>query len=74
MDKSEVFRTNVRHAMDAKGVTITELATRIGTARPTMSRVLSGAEAVTLQRADRIATALGEKLEELLVEHATANV
>lgn len=68
MDKSEIFRTNVRNAMDAKSISITELARRIGTARPTMSRVLSGSEAVTLERADRIAHAVGERLESLLIE------
>ena len=68
MEKPDIFRTNVRLAMDAKGVSITELARRIGTDRANMSRILSGSEAVTIQRADRIANALDEKLEELLVE------
>lgn len=68
MEAPDVFRTNVRKIMDANGVTMTELAARVGTSRPGVSRILSGEDNVTLPRADRIAKALGCKLTDLLTE------
>lgn len=63
------FRANVRHVMDERGLTITELAERISTSRPGMSRILSGDDGVTLDRAERIAKALKIPLSELISEN-----
>ena len=66
---AEVFRANVRLLMSDRGITITELAERCGTSRPGLSRILSAKDGVTLDRADRIATALKIPLRELLSEN-----
>jgi len=71
---AETFRVSVRKSMDDKGVTIQKLADTIGTSRPSMSRILSGGENVSLERAVRIADALetcvSELLGEIILEHA----
>lgn len=66
-DAAEIFRTNVRNVMDERGLKIAELARAIGTARPSMSRILSGKERVTLDRAERIAHELRVELADLLL-------
>lgn len=65
---ADVFRHNVRLLMDDNGLTITALAEKIGTSRAGVSRILSGDDGVTLDRAERIATALGFPLASLLTE------
>ena len=63
------FRQNVRLLMDDRGLTITELAESVGTSRPGLSRILSGQDGVTLERAERIAKALKVRLSDLLEEN-----
>ena len=63
---TEIFRKNVREVLEAQDITITELAERVGTSRPAISFILSGVDGVGLDRADRIAKALGFALSELL--------
>lgn len=60
-----IFRANVRAILAAKGWTIQDLADRLNTKRPGISRVLSGDESVTLARAERIADALGVEFTDL---------
>ena len=52
---ADLFRERVRSMMDDRHLTITDLAEAIGTSRPSMSRILSGDENVTIERAERIA-------------------
>ncbi len=63
---TDIFRKNVRAALDAQDMTITELSVRVGTSRPAISFILSGRDGVGLERADRIAKALGFTVAELL--------
>lgn len=65
---ADVFRRNVRRVMDERGINITELAEKIGTSRPAMSRILSGIDGVTIDRAERIAKALKQRLADLFLE------
>lgn len=65
---ADLFRHNVRFIMDRDGITMQALAERVGTSRPGISRILSGQDGVTLNRAERIAKALGEPLFALLGE------
>lgn len=66
---AERFRKNVRRLMDDRELTITELAEAVGTSRPGLSRILSGQDGVTLERAERIAKALKISLPDLLEEN-----
>ncbi len=66
---AEIFRRNVRLIIDEKGETINHLAIAVGTSRPAMSRILSGIDGVTLDRAERIARALEIPLASLLEEN-----
>ena len=63
---SDVFRKNLRSIIDAQEMTITEVAEKVGTSRPSISFILSGDEGVSLDRAERIAKAVGYNLSELL--------
>ena len=63
---SEVFRKNLKSIIDAQEMTITELAEKVVTSRPSISFILSGDEGVTLDRAERIAKAVGYNLSDLL--------
>ena len=65
-DAMVTFRNTVREVMDEHDITITELAQRVGTSRSGMSCILSGKDGVTIERADRIAKALGVKLSDLI--------
>lgn len=62
---AEVFRENVRSVMESRDLNITELAILVGTSRPGMSRILSGEDGVTIERAERIAKALRIPLQKL---------
>lgn len=66
MNAFETFRANLRSIMDERDLTIQDLAELIGTSRPGLSRILSGAECVTLTRAERIANTLKVSLTDLL--------
>ncbi len=62
----DVFSENVKKAMASAGVTQSALSERSGISRPNISRILNGKERVTIDRAERIAKALGKKLSKLL--------
>lgn len=65
---SELFRKNIQTVLHENGLSHQALAEMIGTSRPGITRIISGADGVTIERADRIATALGFTLSELLEE------
>ena len=65
---AETFRANVRLELDARGLTVTELASRLKISQPALSSVLCGRERVTLDRAERIARCLGIPLASLLAD------
>ena len=52
--------------MSHRKLTITKLAEECATSRPGLSRILAAKDGVTLDRADKIANALGIPLRELL--------
>jgi plasmid maintenance system antidote protein VapI len=66
MQAADAFRENVKSQIVERHMSISALARAAGIQQASMSKILSGNEAVTLQRADRIATALGKSLTELL--------
>jgi transcriptional regulator with XRE-family HTH domain len=68
------FIENVRNTLAARGLTIQDLANLTGIARPNLSKILSSKENVTLDRAERIANALGISLSDLLREPAVSSV
>ena len=63
---AEIFRRNVRRILDQRDMSMEELALLSKTKRPNISRILSGSEQVTLERAGRIAKALKLDLSDLL--------
>ena len=65
-EAAKVFRERVREVMTLRGTTITELAEAVGMSRPGLSRVLSGAEGISLSRAERIADEINISLADLL--------
>ena len=73
MQAAEAFRDNVRSELNAQNLSISALARAAGIQQANMSRILSGSESVTLQRAERISEALGKRLSELLESHAVAS-
>jgi transcriptional regulator with XRE-family HTH domain len=66
MAAAEIFRVNLRAIMVERGLTIQQLADLVGTARPNMSRILSGKEGLSIDRAEHMAEALGVELTDLL--------
>lgn len=65
---SELFRRNLQTVLHEQGMSQATLAELVGTSRPGITRIISGIDGVTIERADRIATALGFTLSELLEE------
>lgn len=63
---ADIFRRNVAHVIGERGITMEELAKACKTSRPNISRILSGDEQVSLERAGRIAKALDLPLSELV--------
>ena len=63
------FARNVRHLLQQNGITQVELAERAGIHGPNVNRILMGKEGITIERAERIASALGVKLSELVSEN-----
>lgn len=61
-----IFCKNVRTALEARGMTLTSLAEATGIHRPNLSKILSGKEGVTLDRAGVISSALGYSLSDLV--------
>lgn len=64
----DVFARNLGKRMKACGMTQSEVAKLARTPRPNVSRILHGRENVTLERAERIASAVGCTLAELISE------
>lgn len=62
------FSRNVRNLLSQSGMTQLELARRAGMHGPNINRILQGKEGVTIERAERIAAALGVKLSDLVSE------
>lgn len=53
------FIEQIRRLIDSRGMTITAAADAIGIDRANLSRILSGKEGVTVERAEKIANAFG---------------
>lgn len=62
------FARNVQHLIDRNGLTQVELASLAGIHTPNLNRILKGKEGVTIERAERIAAALGVTLSDLVSE------
>lgn len=62
------FRARMADLMRQRELTQMELAELAGTSHSGISRILSGEEAVTLDRGERIAGALGVALSQMLPE------
>lgn len=65
---NDVFRANVQFLLDERGMSQRDLAAAVGVKPPTLSTILRGKEGVTLDRAERIAEALGVPLSALLTD------
>lgn len=63
---ADTFRRNVGKVLAERGMTMEQLALLCGTKRPNISRILSGKEQVSLERAGRIAKALSIDLPDLI--------
>ena len=63
---ADVFRRNVAAVLHDRDMTMEELAKLCDTSRPNISRILSGLEQVSLERAGRIAKALHLPLSDLV--------
>ncbi len=64
----ERFSENLRSIMSDKGITQQRLSDAARVPRPNISRILCGEENVTLERAERLAKAVGFTLSEILSE------
>lgn len=62
----QLFSYNVRLLIAQRKLTQGEFAESVGLARPSFNRILAGKERVTLDRAERIAKALGLPLVVLI--------
>ena len=69
-----IFSGNVRRHLEIRSLSIQDLADSCGIARSNLSRILHGHENVTLERAERIATALDVTLAELVTAPRKAAV
>ena len=61
-----LFRNNLKKALVAQGMTHQQLADAAGVRRTSISKILSGIEGVSLDRADRLAQAVGIPLSDLI--------
>lgn len=66
LDAMNTFANNVKLALAEKKISMNELARRLEMDSGNLSRILSCKEGVTLERAERIATALETQLWRLL--------
>lgn len=64
----QTFRHNVKAMLDVRDMSQQALADAIGCSRSNISRLLNGDEGVTIERADKIAKAVGMPLSVLLGE------
>lgn len=70
----ERFINNVRRELRRQGWTQTQLAERAGMARQHVSNYLSGVNVPSLERAERIAEALGLTVSELLLDESRITI
>lgn len=70
MQAALTFRTRLREAMQAAGLSQRELAEKVGTGYPGINRILQGKQTPTLDLADRIADAVGMPLPKLLEKNS----
>jgi transcriptional regulator with XRE-family HTH domain len=68
-----IFNTNVIRRLEAAGLTIKELADKIGMQRTSLSRILNGHVDTTIGNAERIAAGLDTTLTELITAEKPAN-
>lgn len=61
-----IFNQNVRSKLAEKGLTVKELAERIGMYREALSKILNGKVDTTMGNAERIAEGLDTPLYELI--------
>jgi plasmid maintenance system antidote protein VapI len=66
MGAADLFVHNLKRVMDDQSITTAELARRLKVKGPSISVVITGRERVTLDRADRIAKAVGYPLASLV--------
>ena len=65
-----VFGRRLRHVRRGLGLTLEDLATRVGRSAPYLSQIENGHRVPNLELASRLATGVGVPLEELLVPEA----
>lgn len=65
---TDIFRENLRSALDSRDITITKLAEMTEDSRTSLSAILNGLEGVGMDRAQKLAVALDFSLPELLSE------
>lgn len=76
MTKTQLFVANVNAVIEAEGLSVSEIARRADVARPELSKLLNGLGGLTIERAEKIATAIGVPLDVLIaspIELATAS-
>lgn len=66
MPASENFRRNLRTAIDAKDLSLTQVAETAGMQRPYVSRVLNGHTNPLMDQAERLSKAVGFPLDFLI--------
>lgn len=64
----KTFRKRVLEVLAAKGMSRSTLAAKLGLHISTVSHMLGGDEGITLDRAERVAMAVGTPLPELLCD------
>lgn len=66
---AEFFAARLRGLLDREGVSIAQLAKALDMSRPSLSRLLSGKEDVTLGRAEKIAGYFRKQLGDMLMDN-----
>lgn len=66
MTKTQLFITNVNAFIEADRLSVSEIARRAGVNRSELSDLLGGKQGVTIDRADKIAGAIGMPLDMLI--------
>lgn len=66
MSKTQLFVANLNAIVGTGDLSVSEIARRAGISRADLSRVLGGSQGCTIDRAEKIATAVELPLEDLL--------